>query len=247
MTEIVQHEAEAKRQEIYAVLTRNTANEVQLEMGWLQLGRMLTDFKAKEHWRGLAAPDGVLYNSFDDFMEDLKFRWQRSRSQLWAYQACAEKLLPFMPAEVLDEIGISKAQELKWALSKGATLDDVVIEAARSRTTTVKELRGILAQLLSIPDDRMPGTWFDFEGTYFTKEDRLEFDECWEVTARLLGLKKEQHPVFWRHEIFMAWIREFYGTHCADVYGPQASEPEFTDEHSGMPPELPEAFDDPAY
>lgn len=237
------------RKEIYEQLNQNTAKEVQLEIGWLHLGRLLTEFKVREAWRGLADPQGHEYTGFDDFMAELRDRWHRGKSQLWAYQSVAEKLLPLIPAETLDEIGITKAMELKRALGMGATLDAVVIEAARSPETTVKELRGIIAQLLSLPDDRMPGTWFDFEGTYLTKEDRLEFDECWEMSVRLLGLKKDQSTVYHRREIFMAWVREFYGTHCADVYGPEtAAAPEFEDELSGMmPADIPELSDDPTF
>ena len=193
---------------------------------------MLTEFKTDESWRELKGPDGKFYLGFDDFMVELKDRWNRGTSTLWAYQACAEKLLPLIPAEILDEIGITKAQELKRAAGMGAKLDDVIIEAARSKSVTLKELRGIIAQFLQLPDDRMSGLWFDFGGTYFTKEERLEFVECVELTQRLLNLKPEQKDVFKRHEIFMAWIREFVGTHYADVYGPQIE-----------PPELPEAFD----
>lgn len=237
---IVKSDAEFRRQAIYDLLAQNTAQEVQLEMNWLKMGRMLTEFKAAEAWRGLAGPEGKLYLGFDDFMLELRDRWNRGKSTLWAYQACAEKLLPLIPAETLDEIGITKAQELKRAVGLGIKLDDVVIEAARCKATTVKELRGILAQLLNVPDDRMPGAWFDFDGTYLTKEERTEFKECWEMTVRLLGLKQEQSVVFHRHEIFLAWIREFAGTHYADVYGPQVDATE--------PPEIPEAaFEDQGF
>ena len=222
MTEaLIKSEATAQQQEIYDLLNQNTTREVQLEIGWLHLGRLLTEFKNKEHWRACLDPAGNEYHSFDDFMSELRDRWHRGRTQLWAYQSVAEKLLPLLSGEVLDEIGISKAQELKRIVNLGLALDPILVEAARRPETTIKELRALIGQALNIPDERMPGAWFDLDGTFFTAEERQEFEDCWELTKRVLGLKKDQKECYHRHEILLAWIREFTGTHYADVYGPQ--------------------------
>lgn len=202
--------------QIYAQLGAASANEVVLERSWMRLGEMLRQCKEGGHWR-------AGFETFDDFMADLRTRYRRGKTQLWAYLTVAEKLLPMIPADTLEEIGISKALELKRAVTKsGKPVPVEIIQAARKQETTIKELRAMIGASLNIDTGPEKGSWFDFDGCYFTPDERKEFVACVLITERILGLKPEIPDHIRRKEIFLAWAREFLGTHAAEVLGPGA-------------------------
>ena len=214
--EVVVNVAELLRQEIYTQLGKAEVEEASLDHSWMKLGVLLAAFKAKECWREL---DG--YASFDEFIGELKNRYHRGRTQLYAYLSVAETLGPVIPAETLEKIGISKAMELKRAMVKsGKQLPAALVTAALEASTTIKELRGLVGEALNLTDDRTPGTWFDFDGVYFTKDEREEFKAAVILTERLLELSKDLPDHMRRKAIFTAWMQEFVGTHAAEVNGP---------------------------
>ena len=191
--------------------------EYALDHSWMHLGRLLAQFKTQEAWRDTG------YISFDAFMEDLRKKYKRGRTQLWAYLTVAETLNKQIEGYQLEEMGISKALVLKHALKKSGKdkLPADLIEAALRRQVTAKELRAMAAEAMNIELAPDRGTWFDFDGCYMTPEDRKEFRECVTMTEKLLDLPKELPEHIRRKEIFFAWMKEFFGTHAAEVYGPQ--------------------------
>ena len=211
--------AEGLRQDIYDQLGQIGKAENSLEHSYVRLGAMLCAFKAGEYWRDLASMDGVIYPNFDAFMLELRDHFQKGRTQLWSYLGVAEKLLPLVSAEKLDAMGISKALELQRVVKRGQKLTPEAVAEAVAPETTIKQLRASLAEMYQIVDDRPTGTWFDFDGAFFTSEEKKEFEDAVRVTVMLLGLKKEIPAHIQRKEIFLAWAREFLGTHSADVYG----------------------------
>ena len=214
--EVVVNVAELLRQEIYTQLGKAEVEEASLDHSWMKLGVLLAAFKAKECWREL---DG--YVTFDEFIGELKHRYNRGRTQLYAYLGVAETLGPIIPAETLERIGVSKAMELKRAMVKsGKQLPESLIAAAQESTTTIKELRGLVGEALNLADDRTPGTWFDFDGCFFTKDEREEFKAAVVLTERLLELSKDLPDHMRRKAIFTAWMQEFVGTHAAEINGP---------------------------
>ncbi len=214
--------AEELRAAIYGQLGETVVKETELDHSYARLGHLLAAFKAGEYWRGLAYPN------FDAFMLELRERFNRGRSQLYAYLSVAEKLLPLMSADDLDSMGISKAQEIKRAVCgvPGRKLTTEIIAAALNPKTTGKELRAVLAEAYNITDDNRPkGAWFDFGGAYLSSEERKLFVDTVKMTTALLGLKKETPEHIQRREILLAWASEFMGTHAVEVYGPQVEEP----------------------
>ena len=203
------------RAEIYQQLEESGSKEYVLDRSWMRLGQLLAQFKKDECWRDTG------YQSFETFMDELRKTHKRGRTQLWAYLSVAETLGPVILAETLEKIGISKAMELKRAMVKsGKQLPESLIAAAQESTTTIKELRGLVGEALNLTDDRTPGTWFDFDGVYFTKDEREEFKAAVILTARLLELSKDLPDHMRRKAIFTAWMQEFVGTHAAEVNGP---------------------------
>lgn len=210
------------RDAIYRELDAATADVVKLEQSWMRLGQHLSSFKANEYWRDLG------YTTFDDFMAELSKKYHRGRTQLWSYLGVAEKLLPTISATTLEEIGISKAMELKRAMKKSGTdkLPDTVVDAARQRSVTTKELRGIVGTAMNVDTAPDPGSWFDFDGCYMTPEERREFIDIIQCTIALLSLKPEIPDHIKRKEVFLTWAREWFGTHAHDFYGPKTVEAE---------------------
>lgn len=203
------------RAEIYDQLGKAAANEIVLDQSWMRLGRLLASFKAAECWRELD------YGNFDAFMLELRDKYHRGRTQLWAYLSVAETLGSVIPAETLERIGISKAMELKRAMVRsGKQLPAALVAAAEESTTTIKELRGLVGEALNLTDDRTPGTWFDFDGCFMTKDEREEFKAAVIITEHLLELSRDLPDHMRRKVIFFAWLQEFIGTHAAEVNGP---------------------------
>jgi hypothetical protein len=202
------------RTEIYNALGAATASVVRLEASWIWLGTLLADFKAKGQWQPLG------YAGFEQFILELRDTYNRGKTQLLMYVSVAEKLLPTISPNTLEEIGISKCAELKRAITRnnGAALPESIIEAAKKQTTTIKELRCIIGATLNISDDREKGTWFDFEGCYFTPEERREFVEAIHVAKKHLDIKAHVPNHIQRKEIFLAFAREYFSTWAPEVY-----------------------------
>lgn len=219
VSNVTGHPASELRARIYTELAGATEGAFQLEQSWMRLGKMLSDFKANEYWRDLG------YQTLDEFMLELRERFQRGRTQLWGYMGVAEKLLPSMSAETLEEIGISKALELKRAMKKldGKEIPAEIIEAAKDRKVTGKELRGMIGKALHLaPDDK--GTWFDLDGFFMTPDERAEFKEAFKASEGLLALSKELPDHIRRKEVILTWMREWFGTHATEFYGPKTIE-----------------------
>jgi hypothetical protein len=206
----------ALRDAIYQELAGATAEVFKLEQSWMRLGGMLATFKAAECWRALG------YVTFDDFMAELKTKYNRGRTVLYGYLSVAEHLLPGISAEKLEEMGISKALELKRAQKKlnGKPLPPALIEAALNTTVTTKELRGDIGRALNLVEEPS-GTWFDLDGFFMDKAERDEFKEVFVATEMLLNLSKTTPDHIRRKEVLLAWMREFWGTHAVEVNGPQ--------------------------
>jgi hypothetical protein len=163
---------------------------------------------------------------FKSFMAEISNRFNREQKTLYGYLGVAERLLPLISAGKLEQIGISKALEIKRALKKadGKAIPQDVIDAACLPQTTAKELRALLAQAFCYAPDAEKGVWIDFGGSFLTKEERAEFLAAVRVTKAMLGLSDEIPDHIQRKEILQAWWREFMGTHAAEVLGPQQAE-----------------------
>ena len=209
--------AEEMRRRIFNVLENTTAQVFTLEQSWIRLGVLLSSFKEKEYWREFKE-----YPTFDDFISELKHRFNRGRTQLYSYLGVAEALLPTIGAEKLEQMGISKALELKRAMKKleGKPLPAGLLEAALDPSKTTSELRGAVGAALHITEDPK-GTWMDLQGFFMLPDERKEFKEAFLATEALLALSNTLPDHIRRKEVILAWMREFYGTHAAEYNGVQ--------------------------
>ena len=208
--------------EIYTELASLAAKENELDHSYVRLGALLVLYKQSESWRAHG------YANFDDFMEGLRARFNRARKTLYKYLGVVENLLPVVTAEDLNDIGISKAMELKYALSfPGRKITPEVLAAAKDENVTVKQLRAVLHLEYTLPPDQRPtGTWFDCGGWYMDKEERVEFVEAIKVGMAVLGIRKETPEWQQRKLIIMTALQEFLAAHGPEVYGPTIEQEE---------------------
>lgn len=208
-------QAKEARRKIHNVLANGAENQLKLEATWITLGSLLADFKLTEQWRELN------YQCFEDFILELRDKYDRGKTQLLGYTDVAEKLLPIIPAEHLTEIGISKCFELKRAVKmlEGKPLPDDIIEKARKPETKIKELRALIGSSLHIADDREQGTWFDLGGCFFTAEERKEFVDALKLAKAHLALAPSVPDHIARKEIMLDFAREYFATWAPVVYG----------------------------
>lgn len=206
---------------IYNELDAILVSEQKLEHSYARLGALLVKFKQNEHWREMRDGNNQPYTGFDFFMRDLAARYHKSTSQLYAYESVAATLLPYIHADYLDAMGITKATELKRAhKSTNAAVPEAIIEQALRPDITTKELRALLFANLNMGvDDRAHMTYFDFGGAYLTKEERAEFLEFIKVGKAILQIQKGMPDWAQRKELLLWAAREFTATHAPEVYG----------------------------
>jgi len=214
-----QIESEVLRRSIYNELEGTSVACFALEQSWVRLGILLSKFKQQEHWRSLG------YLSYDDFLHELKVKFKRGRTILYGYVSAVEALLPIMNEEAIEKIGISKALELKRAQKQlnGKPLPASVIIAAASKDVTASDLRAELAKVTHATEEPK-GTWLDLQGFFITADERAEFKEAFLATESLLGLSNTVPDHIRRKEVFLCWMREWYGTHATEINGVQQPE-----------------------
>lgn len=206
-------EALHTREAIYAAATEGLVGIAKLEQSWVRLGALLLEFKNKNLWQQLG------YKTFDVFMGELREKTQRGRTQLYSYLGIAEYFLPIIDARTLENIGATKAFEMKrQAKLAGKPVPEEIVLAAKDLST--KELRARLAQAFHIQEEPS-GAWFDFQGTYFTAEQRAEFKDAVKVAMKVLGIKPNIPDHIARGEIMLAFAREFFATYAPEAYGLQ--------------------------
>jgi hypothetical protein len=205
--------------EIEKVVEFVVAGDVSLSRGYARLAHLLMLFKLNEGWRECG------YNSFNSYLLTLKEKYNRSSQQLYAYVACAEKLLPYCGEAGLEKMGVSKGMELVKA-SKRAKKDipKELIDAALQDSNGVSEIRALAFKVFELEGQDLPRGWYqDFGGAYLDEEEQKTFKEAVQVTKRYLGLEKETPEWLQRKRIILAWAQEFLGAYSADIYGKPTS------------------------
>jgi hypothetical protein len=117
-------------------------------------------------------------------------------------------------------MGISKALEIKRAMKQlnGKPLPDGILEDALDASKTVKELRGDIGKALNTMEEPA-GTWFDLDGFFMDASERTEFKEAFKGAELVLNIKPGTPDHVRRKEVILTWMREWWGTHAAEVNG----------------------------
>lgn len=223
-------------EDIDALLGQISAHELRLAKSYARLGGYLREVKNQQYWIAYG------YDRFSSYLEYVRTKIGRERSQVYSYLSVAEALLPLMSETELETVGISKAHELRRLVLERGTLNlyvnvdldfepyvgldqrppDAVqttisiVDFASRPDVTAKQLHAKINEILHVHEPSK-GTWFDVGGFYATADERKEIDQFWNIGKKLFGPPDEQSDHVWKHEVFLAAVRECLGTWSAEV------------------------------
>jgi len=213
-----------KRAEIEELLGQIVGHEIKLARSYARLGAMIREVKVNQYWVTYG------YNRFTEYLEVIREKIGRERSQMYGYLSVAESLLPALTEGQLEDIGYSKAQELRRLVMQGgslqANLPDPrlefeegdpsrpfvrILDYAADPKVTAKQLRVKINEILHVHEENQ-GLWLDLGGFYATPDERKEIEQFWELGRKLLAPKEEQQEHTWKKLVFMDTVRECYST-----------------------------------
>lgn len=231
--------ADAKKvsEEIDVLVGQICSHELRLAGSYARLGSKLREVKVKQYWQAYG------YDRFSSYLEMIREKIDRRRSQVYAILSVAEALLPYMSEDQLEEIGITKAHELRRLVKEGGNLNayinieiddpqkgmridqrepDVCLTtvqlmdyAARPDVTAVR-LRAAVNSVLHVHEGPL-GTWVDFGGAYLTTEEKKEMEQFWVLGERLFRPNDEspEHEV--RKQTMLNAARECTSTWIGEM------------------------------
>lgn len=208
-------------QEIDALVGQISAHELRLAKSYARLGSKLREVKNQQYWMTYG------FERFSSYLENIRSRIGRERSQVYAILSVAETLLPLMSENQLETIGITKSHELRRLVNEGGNIEAEIclksdqpgigdesvriMDYASDPKVTAKQLRVKVNEILHIHEDAQ-GLWLDLQGFYATPDERKEIDQFWELGRKLLVPKDEQQDHVWKKIVFMDAVREALST-----------------------------------
>ena len=212
--------------DIDSLLSQISAHELRLAKSYARLGGLLREVKNQQYWIAYG------YDRFSSYLEFVRTKIGRERSQVYAILSVAETLLPLMSESSLEAVGISKAHELRRLVKEGGNVEAEILDPdnqtediagsvrimdyASRPGVTAKQLRVKVNELLHIHED-VKGSWLDLGGLYATEDERQEIDQFWEVGRKMFAPPDEHAEHVWKHEVFMAAVRESLSTWSAEA------------------------------
>lgn len=192
--------------QVDTLVSQLLAAENILERGYARLGSLLNRIYSEKLWQPLG------HETFGHYMTALAQKHTRGRTSLYSYLSAAQNLLPYMTETQLDEIGISKARELKkYVAATGHGPGEEIIQQAIDPKITVKDVKKLLFDAAQ-PDEK--GTWVDFSGCYMDDNELMVYREAREKALRLCEAVKKDTPEHIRQKMFIVTVcMEFLGSH----------------------------------
>ena len=195
-----------------ALLEQISAHEIKLSRSYARLGGLLREVKLNQYWISYG------YDRFSSYLDFIRQKIGRERSQVYAFLQVAEALLPRLTEGELETVGISKAHELRRLVEQGGSLQTVVRESAPGEYETIvdyasdpkvtaKQLHVKVNELLHIHEGSQ-GNWIDIGGFYADADERKEIEQFWHLGSKVLQLTSEQPEHTIKHEVFLAAVRE---------------------------------------
>jgi len=212
-------------QDIDQLLKLINGHELRLSASYARLGGLLREVKIHAYWQAFG------YDRFSSYLEDVREKINRQRSQVYAILSVAESLLPHLSEEQLETIGISKAHELRRLVKNGGTVQARILDpegkelyptdirimdyAARENVTALK-LRAAVNNILHVKEGPQ-GNWFDLGGFYALPDEKKEIEQFWELGRKVLeiGAEESEHEI--KKQVMLAAARECAGQWSAEV------------------------------
>jgi hypothetical protein len=198
------------------LLGQIAAHELRLSHSYARLGARLREAEVEQHWVALG------YSKFPHYLLAVGKKIGRERSQMYAFLSVATDLLPHLTEEQLEEIGISKAHQLRRLVKQGGRVDSVISSFGADESPEGESVRimdyaadpKVTAALLRVKVNELlhchegpQGSWLDLQGFYATPEERKEIDQFWTWGKTCLEITSESEHE-WKKEVFMAAVRE---------------------------------------
>lgn len=195
-----------------------SSHEIRLARSYARLGSKLRQVETTQAWIVYG------YQRFSTFLEDIRKKIGRGRSQIYAILQVAETLLPYLTEEQLEAIGITKAHELRRLIAGGirpetymSGTDESVrlMDYAAFPEVTAAQLRVEVNKLLH-QEETPQGFWCDLGGCYFLPDERKEWERAVELGKRVseVGGEKSEHEqlkqslLAMAREVTVGWLAE---------------------------------------
>jgi len=211
-----------KQAEIDVLLGQISSHEMRLASSYARLGGLLREVKFQQYWIELG------YDRFSSYLEAIRGKIDRQRSQMYAILSLAEALLPLMSEEQMEQIGITKSHELRRLVLGGGSVQAELLDLDPNNQTeghcgtvrimdyasdpkvTAAQLRVKVNELLHI-HETPSGLWFELPGFYATPDERKEISAFWELGRKVLQIASEKEYEIHK-EVFLAATRECRST-----------------------------------
>jgi len=218
-------EALLKSKEIDELVEQICAHELRLSHSYARLGSLLRDVKINQYWMSLG------FERFSSYLEYVREKIGVRRSQTYAILSVAEVLIPHISESKLEEIGITKAHELRRLVQHGGNVHSEIVlivpdeydrgidvekrvqitDYALQSNVTAAQLRVKVNELLHIHENPT-GLWLELPGFYATPDERKEIDVFWTLGRQILELSSETSEHEANKQVFLAAVRESVGT-----------------------------------
>lgn len=181
-------------------------SESTLTHNYVQLGLLLNEIKTHKYWLEWKYP------TFGDYIEDLKARIDKGKTQLYHLMSVVENLLPTLTEEELLAIGITKCIELnRYLKASGETqVPEELVDFAKDDNHGVEELRAETFKAINPTEPGYKGVYFDFGGCYLEEEELQEVKSAIELAKSVDPVVKNTLPEhIQRKEVLLRFSREF--------------------------------------
>ena len=194
--------------EVDRLLDEISASEKKMHQNITKLGSLLLDIREKKYWIALG------YESWGNFIKSLPL----GRTQVFQTISIAETLTPLIGAESLEEIGISKAIELRRVVNAtGCRPSEELLAKAKDPNVSVEKFRELAHKAIT-GDPPPTGSYMHLGGFWVTTDERKEINEAIEIAKRVDPLipnnisESEQLK-----EVILRFGREFAGTYQSEA------------------------------
>lgn len=212
--EIFSEDGDQLRKEIDDLLGSISGHEMKLATSYARLGGRLLKVRAEKRWAEWG------YASFGQYIDDIRARIGRQRAQIYAMVSVSERLLPSVSESDLEEMGISKAQELaRYTKQSGLRVPQDLLNKALDPQVGISELHVAVLEALHEKHDPR-GTWFSFGGAYLLPEEKDAYLQAFDLAKRVEPLIPHDMPEHMQvKEVMLRFAQSFYAEYINEVNG----------------------------
>lgn len=180
-----------------------------LESGYAQLACAILNVQKNRYWEGR-------FESWGKYIEHISTKFNLGRAQLYHKVSVVKELQGVVEPKDLSEMGISKAGVLADAHKTIPALPSSVLDAARDKEVTAKELKKVLAEATHVPESSKD-EWYDMGAAFYVtpdeKSELLEAERAARSIDPTISISLKPHAQM--KEVMLRWAREFLSTYSA--------------------------------